>query len=46
MIDFGEFVEAMYNVDKEMFLESFEGFDPVDVQLEFDKYAGAYEEGR
>ncbi|PHJ20344.1 protein kinase [Cystoisospora suis] len=39
MIDFGEFVEAMYNVDKEMFLESFEGFDPVDVQLEFDKYA-------
>ncbi|EPR62753.1 protein kinase [Toxoplasma gondii TgCatPRC2] len=39
LIDFGEFVEALYNVDKEMFLESFEGFDQVDIQLEFDKYA-------
>ncbi|PFH37966.1 protein kinase [Besnoitia besnoiti] len=39
LIDFGEFIEALYNVDKQMFLESFEGFDQVDIQLEFDKYA-------
>lgn len=39
LIDFGEFVEAMYNVDVKSLKDDFEGFDAVDVSLEFDKYA-------
>jgi len=39
LIDFGEFVEAMFNVDTQRLRGDFVGFDPVDIQLEFDKYA-------
>ncbi|XP_026191510.1 probable calcium-binding protein CML17 [Cyclospora cayetanensis] len=39
LIDFGEFVEALYELDKEILKEGFEGFSGVDVQLEFEKFA-------
>ncbi|KAF8817906.1 MAM domain-containing protein [Cardiosporidium cionae] len=39
LIDFGEFVEAMFNVDIKTLKDNFEGFDSVDIQLEFEKHA-------
>eukprot|EP00923_Selenidium_pygospionis_P058506 GHVN01102686.1.p1 GENE.GHVN01102686.1~~GHVN01102686.1.p1 ORF type:complete len:245 (+),score=58.81 GHVN01102686.1:55-789(+) len=39
MIDFGEFVDAMFNVDIEGMRCSFEGFDQEDIKMEFDKFA-------
>ncbi|KAL8447343.1 hypothetical protein Emed_004447 [Eimeria media] len=42
LIDFGEFVEGLYELDKEILKEGFEGFNGVDVQLEFEKFAWFY----
>eukprot|EP00920_Eleutheroschizon_duboscqi_P018905 GHVT01044970.1.p1 GENE.GHVT01044970.1~~GHVT01044970.1.p1 ORF type:complete len:291 (+),score=5.13 GHVT01044970.1:240-1112(+) len=39
-IDFGEFVKAIITVDVMVMRRAFEGFDAVDIRLEFDKYAG------
>ncbi|CEM03617.1 unnamed protein product [Vitrella brassicaformis CCMP3155] len=39
LIDFGEFVDAMFAVDVQSLKLDFSGFDSVDIQLEFDKYA-------
>eukprot|EP00745_Piridium_sociabile_P012495 TRINITY_DN191692_c0_g1_i1.p1 TRINITY_DN191692_c0_g1~~TRINITY_DN191692_c0_g1_i1.p1 ORF type:complete len:265 (+),score=25.98 TRINITY_DN191692_c0_g1_i1:99-797(+) len=39
LIDFGEFVDAMRNVDTYGLRKSFEGFEAVDLQLQFAEYA-------
>ncbi|CEM12109.1 unnamed protein product [Vitrella brassicaformis CCMP3155] len=39
LIDFGEFVEAMMAIDMTSLRDSFAGFDPSDVILEFDRYS-------
>eukprot|EP00922_Rhytidocystis_sp_ex-Travisia-forbesii_P062205 GHVS01092084.1.p1 GENE.GHVS01092084.1~~GHVS01092084.1.p1 ORF type:complete len:346 (-),score=65.53 GHVS01092084.1:388-1425(-) len=39
LIDFGEFVHAMYEVDVKALRDNFDGFDQVDIQLEFDKFS-------
>ncbi|KAL8269600.1 hypothetical protein Esti_006479 [Eimeria stiedai] len=46
LIDFGEFVEGLYELDKEILKEGFEGFNGVDVQLEFEKFASSDASGR
>lgn len=46
LIDFGEFVEALYELDKEILKEGFEGFSGVDVQLEFEKFATTDAQGK
>eukprot|EP00922_Rhytidocystis_sp_ex-Travisia-forbesii_P016844 GHVS01025146.1.p1 GENE.GHVS01025146.1~~GHVS01025146.1.p1 ORF type:complete len:284 (-),score=61.71 GHVS01025146.1:192-1043(-) len=45
LIDFGEFVNAMFQVDAKSLKDSFDGFDPVDIQLEFDKFSTKDESG-
>uniref|UniRef100_A0A0G4H4E7 EF-hand domain-containing protein n=1 Tax=Chromera velia CCMP2878 TaxID=1169474 RepID=A0A0G4H4E7_9ALVE len=45
LIDFGEFVDAMHDLDLKCLKEAFKGFDPVDLQLEFEKYAVAEAQG-
>lgn len=39
LIDFGEFVEAMFSVDCTGLRDYFEGFDTIDIKLEYEKFA-------
>ncbi|GAB65236.1 hypothetical protein PCYB_052540 [Plasmodium cynomolgi strain B] len=39
LIDFGEFIQAVIDIDTQYFKNFFQGFSKIDIELEFQKYA-------
>lgn len=39
LIDFGEFIQAVIDIDTQHFKNFFQGFSKIDIELEFQKYA-------